>query len=775
MIDFQSLAIEARRLGRTRYAVGAFALLINMNLKNPTATVESVLQSEDAKPLSEMCNIVVRRFSRNTSEDFNVLISLLRFGEPPLVGQQFMLIALLALKERNLDERTLDSLFAVAPDFFKTFLMSRVYANPVSFCPSPQRAVLPLQIPSLQFLKDSGCSNSILKYLVQLPVQLSFEAVRECLRSEDLFSLFIEFVYTTPTFFIFADHIIPDENDLNLVFTRLAEIDKLRLIRAFLMSVREVGTNVLGHFQRVVSDDELIRVTGEHVEMQMAACYYFALTRRIDLLEAASKENIEAVYSVLRSLYEQRRDFYIQLLEQEQSELLVLAIKNMALSALMGSKFNESSTGGIIGVLLNHDVFVRIVLEEAPHFFRMDERKPSAGREQNPLWDVLYGFYQRHQDLVAIEQIFRPDSVLFQLLDYDAGKFIGMFSGERLVIIAREILMGVFAEGSGVKMPGYTFFEVLASNGCLEEAVEPVFSTHGEVIRRSGSFKGSITRVPELLIFAIEFFRDDQDFVRNALTSFHYNKLEKDRFVFIMGYFIHTPELMCIFDLSLQVSLCEILMNHVLGDADRDFLIFALEFFMSLKGRELFSFMDEHTKDLIYSNILDPLVVLPDAPMDQIYDLMLAISGCDDDALDPDLSVAAPTAMESPPVSMRTEAIEPWIHVICEEFRVDEAEIDHLRKVCNVVQLAILNTELGFIPPVLEECRNFFEKLQDKTDIILLPEFVSGLYHRLNALAGNAENADIYTALSRVMEAVQNLRIPMRRCLAEMLSKAPLS
>lgn len=775
MIDFQSLAIEARRLGKTRCAVGVFSLLINMNLRNPAATVESVLQSEDAKPLSEMCNIVVRRFSRNPSEDFNVLISLSRFGEPPLVGQQFMLIAVLALKERNLDDKSLDSLFSVAPDFFKTFLMSRVYANPVSLCASPHRAVLPLQIPSLQFFQDSGCSNSILKYLVELPIEISFEAVRECISSEDLFGLFIEFVYTTPTFFIFADHIVPDENALSLVFTRLAETDKRRLIRAFLTSVREVGTNVLDHFQRVVSADELILATREDPEMQMAALYYFALTRKIDLLEAASKENIESVYAVLQSLYEQRRDVYVQLLEQEQSELLVLAIKERVLSTLMVPKYSESATDGIIGVLLKHDVFVRIVLEEVPQFFRMGERKAPAGRAQRPLFDVLYGFYQRHQEMVAIEQVFRPDSVLFQLLDYDAGKFIGMLSGDRLVIIAREILMGVFSEGSGVKMPGYTFFEVLASNGCLQDVLERVFSIHGDVIRRTGSLNACIARVPELLIFAIQFFCDDQEFVRNSLACFRYNKLEKDRFVFILSYFIHTPELMHTFDLSLQVSLFEILMNHVLQNPDRDFLMFALEFLMSLKGLELFSFIDEPTKDLIHSHILDPLVLLPDAPMDQIYDVMLAISGCDDEALDPDLSGASPAPVESPAVSMRTEAIEPWIRVICEEFRVDEAEIDHLRKVCNVVQLAILNTELGFIPAVLDECRNFFEKLQDKTDIVLLPTFVSGLYHRLNALAGNAENADVYTALSRVMEAVQNLRIPMRRCLSEMLSKAPLS
>jgi hypothetical protein len=203
--------------------------------------------------------------------------------------------------------------------------------------------------------------------------------------------------------------------------------------------------------------------------------------------------------------------------------------------------------------------------------------------------------------------------------------------------------------------------------------------------------------------------------------------------------------------LIVHVKIFDALMKALSEDASPEFLTFALDFLLLFKDLDIYRRIDGHMKDLLFDRLLNPIVAIRNPPNRQIDKLIAAISTLPDAIED----AGRPRALAPPAVEPGT--VRAWIVTLGETIDIDRAAPELLVAIGDVIQLAIMNTELGFDARAMRACVTLWMKIKHKMDIPIKPGLLPVLLRRMR-MAGPNQDPDLRGDNAGLMNAYETLQ-----------------
>jgi hypothetical protein len=231
----------------------------------------------------------------------------------------------------------------------------------------------------------------------------------------------------------------------------------------------------------------------------------------------------------------------------------------------------------------------------------------------------------------------------------------------------------------------------------------------------------------------LDLFRDDFEFLVRITGEFKWASLAPSELQGLLRYLSKNQRLLHSMNLMVHVKIFDALMNALSADASPESLTFALDFLLLFKDFNIYRRIDGHMKDLLFDRLLNPIVAIRNPPKPQINTLIALISTLPD-AIE-DAGHFRPLA--APTVEPRT--VRAWIMTLSQTIDIDRAAPELLVAIGDIIQLAIINPELGYDPVTMRTCVTLWIQIKHRMDIPIKPRLLPVVLRRMRMGAPNQD------------------------------------
>ncbi|OHT16069.1 hypothetical protein TRFO_42083 [Tritrichomonas foetus] len=790
LVAFHTLAIELRRLKNQRQnsnAIATAALLINQSLFDKNIEYSSFLQHPDSQRLISICKIICYRFSHNPSDDILTIINLARFSQP-LIGQLLFLTTLLLVHQSSFNEESLKSLYNYNPNFFKSFLLSRIYSNPGSLFQSHE-TLLPLQIPHLTSFvpmnskgQNKGQNSTVLiKFLIQFTLSKSFEHIIECATNDSLFDAFANFVFDCPKFFVMATQIFSIEELIN-IFKKLKKINAYALLRSFLDDYQETNSEVTSLIFQIYEKNDFLKFSKEN-EIFLTFSF-LKKNNRWDIIELFYNKYSQQISSILQDFYQNNQRKYLEIFAKFKFNYLIDAVTPIIMKGVIEPR-------NYIYLLHKKDIIFQL-LKTNPnilhHIIQSNEIKDKFTNEINSDKNLKHSYdhnninkivkFIHDNPQILPDPLLNPDTIVIQLYNIDELLFLDLFQNNKINEATTSMINYYLSRPDG-NFPTIEFFQKLAKTVKLDQILPSIYHEHRDILQNS-NWRNIITSIPQFLYFTLsqigtnneeihvhdfEYVALLNEYISKNIENFSTQENLEDFINLVLFFLSKPPEQLALHNLSLatQLSLldCFAQSSHFLfnfrikysnykSDDDLDscdithersqnikYIHKFIDFFMLFAQTNIFS-LGSPSNHVLERDFIEPLVELcmNDKIIGMMENILFPISEVtvneSNDFMNyrPHLEIEFPKQLDNETIELLSEYLNNSIPNIEQIDNLDESTKVELTELA-IRLFSVPNSPLWRNLRLIQSLARMIETLHEKVN--LTPRFLQCLSYLLNS------------------------------------------